>query len=101
MSETGLKKDTIRRRLLAAGLRSYRPVIKPPFPAVPPDLNPIENVWAVMKTELRKLPMSTDSDELFVRLVEIWNGIDALPAVLSKRRRLASTIDVDGGHKKY
>ena len=29
VGETGLKKDTIRRRLFAAGLRSYRPVIKP------------------------------------------------------------------------
>ena len=29
ISETGLKKDTIRRRLALAGLRSYRPVLKP------------------------------------------------------------------------
>ena len=29
VGETGLKKDTILRRLFAAGLRSYRPVIKP------------------------------------------------------------------------
>ena len=29
VGDTGLKKDTIRRRLFAAGLRSYRPIIKP------------------------------------------------------------------------
>ena len=63
-----------------------------------PDLNHIENVWAAMKTELRKLPVSTDSDELFGRLVEIWIGMDALPAVLSMRKILSSTIDVDVGH---
>jgi len=68
---------------------------------VSPDLNHIENVWATMKTELRKLPVSTDSDELFSHLMEIWNGIDALPVALSMRRRLSSTIDVDGGHIKY
>ena len=39
--------------------------------------------------------MSTNSDELFGRLVEIWNNIDALTAVLSMRRRLTSRIDVD------
>ena len=69
--------------------------------AVSLDLNPIENVWAAMKTELRKLPVSTDSDELFGRLVEIWKGMDALLAVLSMRRRLSSRIDVDGGHTNY
>ena len=50
-----------------------------------PDLNHIENVWAVIKTDLRKLPVSSDSDELFGRLVEIWNGFDALPVVLSEK----------------
>ena len=66
-----------------------------------PDFNPIENVWATMKTALRKLPVSNDSDQSFRRLVEIWNDIDALPAVLSMRRRLLSTIDVDGDRIKY
>ena len=66
-----------------------------------PDLNHIENVWAAMKTGLRKMPVSIDSDELFGRQVEIWNGISALSAVVSMRRRLSSTIDVDGGHTNY
>ena len=42
-----------------------------PWLAVSPDLNPIENVWAAMETGLRKMPVSTDSDKLFGRLVEI------------------------------
>ena len=71
-----------------------------PWLAVSPDFNPIENVWASMKTALRKLPVSNDSDELFRRLVEIWNGIDALPAI-SMKMSLLSTIDVDGNHTKY
>ena len=63
--------------------------------------HPIENVMASMKTALRKLPVSNDCDELFRRLVEIWNDIDALPAMISMRRSLLSTIDVDGNHTKY
>ena len=54
-----------------------------------------------MKNAMRKLPVSTNSDELFGHLVEIWNDIDALPAVLSMRRRLLSIIDVDSDHTKY
>ena len=45
--------------------------------------------------------MSTNSDELFGRLVEIWNNIDALTAVLSMRRRLTSRKDIDDDHTKY
>ena len=45
--------------------------------------------------------MSTNSDELFGNLVEIWNNIDGLTAVLSMGRRLTSRIDVDGDHTNY
>ena len=52
-----------------------------------------------MKAALKQLPVSTNSDELFGRLMEIWSNIDALTAVLSMS--LTSRIDVDGDHTKY
>ena len=44
------------------------------WPAQSPDLNPIENVWARLKTEFRKRhgPV-TDRDDLINKILEIWN----------------------------
>ncbi len=47
-----------------------------PCPAQSPDLNPIENVWAIMKGHisiLSKYP--TTADKLLQHLCEIWNGL--------------------------
>ncbi len=43
-----------------------------PWPAQSPDMNPIENVWAIMKRRLRKLDKyPTTSDVLFDSLCGI------------------------------
>nr|CCA24074.1 AlNc14C221G9100 [Albugo laibachii Nc14] len=44
-------------------------------PPQSPDLNPIENLWTVMKAELHKNPASSIHD-LKVKLKEIWYSID-------------------------
>ncbi len=46
------------------------------WPAQSPDINPIENVWAIVKRVLRKLDKyPTTSDALFNSPCEIWNGL--------------------------
>ena len=72
-----------------------------PWPAVSPDLNPIENVWAQLRTGLTRYPTSHSSEDLFALLCTLWDEVDASPAISSMRRRIESTIAVDGGHTKY
>ncbi|PWN49814.1 hypothetical protein IE53DRAFT_396819, partial [Violaceomyces palustris] len=46
-------------------------------PSVPPDLNPIENVWMVLKTRIYRVqPILTSLDELFMVASRVWNEIE-------------------------
>jgi transposase len=74
-----------------------------PWPANSPDLNPIENVWAWMKTEVEKALASTEA-ELKDAIVDAWSRypleftghlMDSMPA------RLRATIKNNGGRVRY
>ena len=74
------------------------------WPAISPDLNPIEHVWAFMKKELQKREKCHNSDDLFQTLNDIWNSIS--PQFIAKltgsmQRRIESTMESNGGHIKY
>ena len=65
-------------------MSAWRPLLRSPDychgrRSVSPDLNPVEKVWAAMKSGLRHKPVYGSSDELFALLNEIRDSIDALP----------------------
>ncbi len=64
-----------RAKKVAALLNAIDATISPRS-AQSPDLNPIENVWGIMKRRLRIMPKyPTTAEELFGQLCEIWNGL--------------------------
>ncbi len=47
-----------------------------PWPAQSPDMNPIENAWAMLKRNLREQNRyPTSKDSLVERLSEVWNSV--------------------------
>lgn len=80
-----------------------------PWPPNSPDLNPIENVWMLLKRQLRKrfslIEQRPHSEaDLFSAAQEEWaliaqDVIDSL--VNSMPERLQAVLDADGGHTKW
>ena len=75
------------------------------WPPYSPDRNPIENIWAWMKTKLANdYPISTSAEMLAVNFLQIWDSIT--PEMCAKfcghnDKRLKAVKEAKGGETKY
>ncbi|RPA81605.1 hypothetical protein BJ508DRAFT_195184, partial [Ascobolus immersus RN42] len=75
------------------------------WPAASPDLNPIENVWALLKLKVAQLnPRPRSVPELKIALTRIWDELDPStfdPYIDSMAKRVMLCVANKGGHTKY
>ena len=76
-----------------------------PWPAVSPDLNPIEHAWDILGRRVRaRNPPPQNAQELFQALTREWNNLPQRQIsnlVNSMRRRCAAVINARGGYTRY
>ncbi len=76
-----------------------------PWPPALPDLNPIENIWQIMKQQLRKYtPAFTTVAQLQEAVQKEWDAIDwycILKLIESMPARIQAVHAAKGGHTKW
>lgn len=75
------------------------------WPGNSPDINPIENLWAIVKKRLRKLDCTT-KEKMICAVITVWFHDDEIKKicdnlVASMPKRLQTLIKERGGHIKY
>jgi transposase len=88
---------------LTQAYHTYHGVIRMTWPAHSPDLNPIENVWRLLKYRIgRRFPTTDAQVEQY--LVEEWEKLqleDFKKYIESMPARCQAVIDAKGGHTKW
>jgi transposase len=76
-----------------------------PWPALSPDLNPIEHVWDELGRRVRRRVNPPEFiDQLQRALTDEWNNIPqafVMRLIGSMRRRCLAVINARGGHTRY
>lgn len=75
------------------------------WPGNSPDMNPIENVWEILKRKMKGENITT-KEQLIARLISVWNHDDEMltsikTCIESMPRRIAALIKAKGGPTKY
>ena len=74
-----------------------------PWPPQSPDLNPMENLWGILKNRLETIGMRT-MEQLMDTARQEWSAIPQATIqglIESMPRRMAAVIEADGGATKY
>lgn len=76
-----------------------------PWPGYSPDMNPIENLWGIVKKRLKKINITTKV-KLIENLIQIWHRDDEIKnkcsvLIESMPRRIELLIKNKGMHTKY
>ena len=69
-------------------------------------MNPIENLWDLLKQEVGKLPTATSREQLKTRIMQAWANLGERTEVLqslcdSMPRRIQRLLEAKGGTTKY
>ncbi|KAK7109702.1 hypothetical protein V1264_013696 [Littorina saxatilis] len=106
-TETVLQQDNARSHTarVSQAFLEYHNIDIMAWPALRPDLNPIEHFWDQLQRELNQiLPGPRTTAELRQALIQAWGNIprDAINRLInSMRRRCQAVINVNGGHTPY
>jgi transposase len=76
-----------------------------PWPGNSPDLNPIENIWEIVKRDIGK-KILTNKQDLMEYIIRIWHNNPELTetiksSIASMPRRIEAVIANKGGFTKY
>ena len=76
-----------------------------PWPALSPDLNPIEHLWDRIDRDVRnQIVQPRTPHQLAQAVMNAWNQVpqmDIRRLVLSMRRRCTAVVAAQGGHTTY
>ena len=75
-----------------------------PWPAVSPDMNPIEHIWDYLGRKVRARGNEHNLRDLENALIQEWNNIPNIVVrryVRSMRGHLAAFLNIRGGHTRY
>jgi len=76
----------------------------PNWPPQSPDLNPIENVWKILKTNVQELYDPKSVSEMQEALKQAWNNFPnqtLINIIKSMPQQMQAVLDADGGPTRW
>ena len=83
--------------------KSAHRTVRLPWPSMSPDMNPIENLWSILKTKVTYRRPHTIKD-LIIAINKEWNNLPKeleLRLINSMKNRIEGLIDASGDHSMY